>query len=76
MKNNGSIQNKHMVKSLNAIRLRGKSEEEYIDIFRERMSDYLRKVKAAAKGSYELDDYDLQVITVAMDQYASSVSEC
>jgi hypothetical protein len=75
MKNSRFNQSEEKVKSLNAIHLRGKSEEEYIDIFRERMSDYLRKIKAASRGSYELDDYDLQVITVAMEQYASSASK-
>jgi hypothetical protein len=44
-----------------------------IDIFKESLNEYVRKLNAAAKGKYELDDYDMQVIAVAMDQFASQL---
>lgn len=40
-----------------------------IDIFCESMNDYLKKLNAALAGRYELDDYDMQVISVAMSQW-------
>ncbi len=39
-----------------------------IDIFGENTTEYLQKLTAAMKGRYELDDYDLQVISIAMEQ--------
>lgn len=41
-----------------------------IEIFCESMKEYFHKINEAAKGRYELDDYDKQVISLAMDQYA------
>lgn len=32
------------------------------------MNEYLNKLDAANEGLYELDNYDLQVIAVALDQ--------
>ena len=50
------------------------SEDIWIDIFCESMVDYLQKLDNAAKGRYELDDYDLQVINIAMDQFALALA--
>lgn len=41
-----------------------------IDIFGENATDYLQKLTAASKGRYELDDYDHQVISLAMEQFS------
>lgn len=41
-----------------------------IDVFGENATDYLRKLTAASKGRYELDNYDLQVISIAMEQFS------
>jgi len=46
-----------------------------IDIFSESLLQYLHKLHAASKGRYELDYYDLQVIAIAMDQYANLLKE-
>ena len=50
------------------------SEDISIDIFCKSMSDYIQKLDAASKGRYELDDYDLQVINIAMDQFALALA--
>lgn len=46
------------------------TEDITIDIFSESMTQYLHKLNAASKGRYELDDYDMQVLAIAMEQYA------
>lgn len=60
-------------KNLNNITKRAESEDISIDIFCESMTDYLQKLNAASKGKYELDDYDMQVISIALDQYVKLV---
>lgn len=54
--------------SLNKVTKRAKPEDITIDIFCESMNDYLKKLDAALKGCYELDDYDMQVISIAISQ--------
>jgi hypothetical protein len=41
-----------------------------IDIFSESMTEYLQKLNKASAGRYELDDYDLQVLAIALEQFA------
>ena len=54
-------------------RVKAEEGDVVIDIFQESMTDYLDKLNAASKGRYELDDYDMQVLSVALDQYAENV---
>lgn len=49
-------------------------EDICIDIFGESMTEYLQKLNAASLGRYELDDYDMQVLAIAMEQYASCIA--
>lgn len=46
------------------------TEDIMIDIFSESMTEYLQKLNKASAGRYELDDYDLQVLAIAMEQFA------
>lgn len=46
------------------------TEDIMIDIFSESMTEYLQKLNKASAGRYELDDYDLQVLEIAMEQFA------
>lgn len=55
--------------SLNKLTKRAEPSDISIDIFCESMSEYLQKLNAASIGRYELDDYDMSVISIAMDQY-------
>lgn len=50
-----------------------RTEDIKIDIFSESMTKYLQKLNAASEGHYELDNYDMQVLSIAMEQYASCV---
>ena len=54
--------------SLNKRTKHAKPEDITIDIFCESMNDYIKKLDAALKGCYELDDYDMQVISIAISQ--------
>lgn len=54
--------------NLNKRTERAKPEDITIDIFCESMNDYLKKLDAALEGRYELDDYDMQVISIAISQ--------
>jgi hypothetical protein len=54
---------------MNKLQRHAKTEDLSIDIFSESLTDYLQKLNAASKGRYELDDYDMHVISIAMDQY-------
>ena len=54
--------------SLNKRTKHVKPEDITIDIFCESMNDYIKKIDAALKGRYELDDYDMQVISIAISQ--------
>jgi len=51
------------------------TEDITIDIFSESMSQYVQKLNAAADGRYELDNYDMQVLSIAMEQYAKCIGE-
>lgn len=62
-----------MNNNLNKSNSKSHTEDIIIDIFSESMAQYLQKLNAAADGHYELDDYDMQVISIAMEQYASVV---
>ena len=44
-------------------------EDITIDIFHEDLMVYLQKLLDANIGRYELDNYDWQVINIAMDQF-------
>jgi hypothetical protein len=46
------------------------TEDIMIDIFSESMTEYLQKLNKASAGRYELDDYDLQVLAIALEQFA------
>jgi len=46
------------------------TEDIMIDIFSESMTEYLQKLNKASAGRYELDDYDMQVLAIAMEQFA------
>ena len=59
-----------VVKSLKNLINGTRPEDISIDIFGESMTDYIQKLNAASAGRYELDDYDMQVIAIAMEQYA------
>ena len=59
--------------SLNKQADRAESKDITIDIFSESMSEYLQKLNAASIGRYELDDYDMHVISIAMDQYVKLI---
>jgi len=50
-----------------------RSDDVTIAIFSESLNDYVAKLNRAAQGRYELDDYDMQVIAVAMEQFASQL---
>ena len=54
--------------SLNKRTKRAKPEDIIIDIFCESMNDYIKKIDAALNGRYELDNYDMQVISIAISQ--------
>ena len=60
-----------MNNNLNKSHIKNLTKDINIDIFSESMTQYLQKLNAAADGRYELDDYDMQVIAIAMDQYAN-----
>jgi hypothetical protein len=47
------------------------TEDIMIDIFSESMMEYLQKLNKASAGRYELDDYDMQVLAIAMEQFAA-----
>ena len=47
------------------------TEDITIDIFSESMTEYLQKLDKASVGRYELDDYDMQVLEIAMEQFAA-----
>ena len=47
------------------------TEDITVDIFSESMTHYLQKLNAAADGRYELDNYDKQVIAIALEQYVN-----
>ena len=67
MKKEKSEQNSIVVKARN--KLNGWHMTDFIiDIFGESISEYLKKLNAVAEGRYELDDYDMQVLTIAMEQ--------
>ena len=59
--------------SLNKQTKRAEAKDITIDIFCESMSEYLQKLNAASKGRYELDDYDMCVISIAMEQYVKLI---
>lgn len=69
MKNIAVEQENNLTKNLDKLTKGAGSEDISIDIFCESMVDYLEKLNAASAGRYELDDYDMQVISIAMDQY-------
>ena len=54
--------------SLNKRTERAKPKDITIDIFCESMNDYIKKIDAALNGRYELDNYDMQVISIAISQ--------
>lgn len=62
-------QDRYLAKSLNKLIKGAGSEDIAIDIFCESMTDYLKKLNAVATGCYELDNYDLQVIGIAIEQF-------
>ena len=45
-------------------------EDIKIDIFGESIAEYVQKLNKASKGRYELDNYDQQVLAIAMEQFA------
>ena len=59
--------------SLNKLTKLAEPKDITIDIFCESMSEYLKKLNAASIGRYELDDYDMSVISIAMDQYVKLI---
>ena len=64
-----------MNNNLNKSHIKNLTKDMTIDIFSESMTQYLQKLNAAADGRYELDDYDMQVIAIAMDQYANWIKK-
>ena len=64
-----------MTNNLNKSHIKNLTKDITIDIFSESMTQYLQKLNAAADGRYELDDYDMQVIAIAMDQYANWIKK-
>ena len=64
-----------MNNNLNKSHIKNLTKDITIDIFSESMTQYLQKLNAAADGRYELDDYDMQVIAIAMDQYANWIKK-
>ena len=59
--------------SLNKLRKCAEPEDITIDIFCESMNEYLQKLNEASFGRYELDDYDMHVISIAMDHYVKLI---
>ena len=59
--------------SLNKLTKSAEPADITIDIFCESMSEYLQKLNAASTGRYELDDYDMSVISIAMGQYVKLI---
>lgn len=51
------------------------TEDIIIDIFSESMTKYVQKLNAASRGRYELDDYDMQVLAIAMEQYVDVLNK-
>ena len=45
-------------------------EDIKIDIFGESIAEYVQKLNKASTGRYELDNYDRQVLIIAMEQFA------
>ena len=62
-----------MDNTLNKFHSKSHTEDITIDIFSESMTQYLQKLNAASEGRYELDNYDMQVLAIAMDQYAKYI---
>jgi hypothetical protein len=60
-----------MNNNLNKFHSNTLTEDITIDIFCESMTEYLQKLNAASVGRYELDDYDLKVLSIAMEQFAT-----
>ncbi len=63
-----TTQYKQAIESLEKNKISNFMEDVSIDIFHENIAEYLHKLKAASLGRYELDDYDLQVISIALEQ--------
>jgi len=62
-------QNHAPATSFNKLTKHADPEDITIDIFCESMNEYLQKLNEASFGRYELDDYDMHVISIAMDHY-------
>lgn len=51
-------------------------EDITIDIFGESIAEYVQKLNKASTGRYELDNYDRQVLAIAMEQFAPWMGKC
>ena len=65
----------HVNKAGSNKQIKTTTEDIIIDIFSESMTKYVQKLNAASEGRYELDDYDMQVLAIAMEQYVDVLNK-
>jgi len=65
-----------MNNNLNRFQRNTLTDDITIDIFGESIAEYVQKLNKASAGRYELDNYDRQVLAIAMEQFASWMGKC